>query len=268
MTMTAREPLAREAADLDPGLSDALDELLLALADDEFVLGFGDSEWTGIAPMLEEDIAMSSIAQDELGHANAFYGLLAEIRGGTTGDAIAYDREPEAYRQCRLVDRGRGDWAHTVARRFLYDTADGVRLAALTGSAWAPLAELVGKIAREERYHQMHAVAWLNRLGERDGTARERLDAAWADLAPDAATTFAPLAGAGVLVDAGVLAAPLDELEASWREQIAPQLERLGLAMPPPMADPDRARLERSDAFRWLWGELTSVRRIDPEATW
>ena len=63
--------------ELSPQTRDALAELLLTLADDEFVLGFWDSEWTGIAPMLEEDVAMSSISQDEIGHARAWYELLA-----------------------------------------------------------------------------------------------------------------------------------------------------------------------------------------------
>ena len=57
----------------------ALADLLLCMADDEFVIGFSDSEWTGIAPILEEDVAMSSIAQDELGHARALYELLAGV---------------------------------------------------------------------------------------------------------------------------------------------------------------------------------------------
>ena len=48
-------------------------EQLLAIADDELVLGWRDSEWTGIAPMLEEDVAFSSIAQNEIGHARALY---------------------------------------------------------------------------------------------------------------------------------------------------------------------------------------------------
>ena len=80
---------------------------------------------------------MSSLAQDEIGHAAALYGLLAELTG-TDADAIAYDRQPAEYRHARLLDHGRGDWAMTIARRFLYETADAVRLEALTGGSWAP----------------------------------------------------------------------------------------------------------------------------------
>ena len=110
---------------LVPATRNALSLLLLAMADDEFVIGFSDSEWTGIAPMLEEDVAMSSIAQDELGHAQALYRLLAEVLDdGRDADAIAYDRPVEGYYHARLLDHPRGDWADTIARRYLYDTAD------------------------------------------------------------------------------------------------------------------------------------------------
>ena len=112
--------------------------LVGSMADDEFVIGFSDSEWTGIAPLLEEDIAMSSLAQDELGHAAALYGLLGEL-SGTDPDVLAYDREPGDFRHARLLDHGRGDWAMTIARRYLYETADAVRLDALVdGLVGAP----------------------------------------------------------------------------------------------------------------------------------
>ena len=244
-----------------------LDELLRSMADDEFVIGFSDSEWTGIAPLLEEDVAMSSLAQDELGHAAALYALLGDLTGSDP-DALAYDRAPDAYRHCRLLDHGRGDWAMTIARRFLYDTADAVRLEALAHGSWAPLAELVGKLIREERYHLMHAGAWLDRLARNRGEARDRLLAALAILAPDAATVFAPLPGEAALIEAGILAAPMAELEARWRASIAPTFAELDLPMPPPARDPVRGRLDHGDAFRWLWGEFTSVRRADPGAVW
>ena len=238
------------------------------MADDEFVIGFSDSEWTGIAPLLEEDVAMSSLAQDELGHAAALYALLAEIRAdGSDADAIAYDRQPSQYRHAGLLDHGRGDWAMTIARRFLYDTADGARLDGVAASSFGPLRELVDKIRREERYHVMHATAWLERLAEREGEPRQRLLAALEELGPDAATVFTPLAGEAILVDGGVLSDAMPLLEARWRATITPLFVRLGLPMPPE-TDHENGRTDHGEPFRWLWNEFTSVRRSDPVAAW
>jgi ring-1,2-phenylacetyl-CoA epoxidase subunit PaaC len=246
----------------------ALDALLLSMADDEFVIGFSDSEWTGIAPMLEEDVAMSSIAQDELGHARALYELLAALRiDGHDADAIAYDREADNYRHCRLLDHGRGDWAQTVVRRFLYDTADAVRLEALAESSYTPLSELIGKIRREERYHVMHARAWFERLAAHQGQPRRRLEEALDLLGADAGTVFSDLPGEALLVDSGILAAPMAELHERWQADLGSIAEGSGLSLPS-MTPDSRGRQSHSDAFRWLWGEFTSVRRLDPVATW
>ena len=245
----------------------ALVELLRSMADDEFVIGFSDSEWTGIAPQLEEDVAISSLAQDEIGHASALYGLLAELTGEDP-DAVAFDRDPAAYRHCRLLDHGRGDWAMTIARRYLYDTADAVRLDALVDGSWVPLAELVGKLVREERYHQMHASVWLDRLARGGDESRSRLVAALTTLGPDAATVFAPLPDEAELVDAGILAAPMTELETRWRDAIGPTFGALGLSMPPRAVDRSRGRMDHGDAFNWLWREFNTVRAAEPGATW
>jgi ring-1,2-phenylacetyl-CoA epoxidase subunit PaaC len=256
------------AAGLSPAVRAGLDALILSMADDEFVIGFSDSEWTGIAPILEEDVAMSSLAQDELGHAAALYDLLSRLRDdGRDADAIAYDREPHEYRHCRLLDHGRGDWATTIARRYLYDTADGVRLEALAASTFGPLRELVDKIRREERYHVMHATAWLERLASRAGEPRERLIAALEELGPDAATVFTPLHHEAALVDAGAISAPMADLESRWRASIASTFVHLGLPMPPP-GEFGEGRSLHGEPFRWLWTEFTSVRRLDPAATW
>ena len=244
-----------------------LDELLLTMADDEFVIGFSDSEWTGIAPLLEEDVAMSSLSQDELGHAAALYGLLAEVQG-TDADTLAYDRDPADYRHARLLDHGRGDWAMTIARRYLYETADAVRLEALDGGTWTALADLVAKIRREERYHAMHITSWLERLAAADGEPRDRLVAALQTLGPDAGTVFTPLAAEAALVEGGVLRRPMADLERTWRAGLDPVFRRLDLPLPPPTADPEQGRTHHGDDFRWLWGEFTAVRSADPGATW
>jgi ring-1,2-phenylacetyl-CoA epoxidase subunit PaaC len=245
----------------------ALGELLLAMADDEFVLGFSDSEWTGIAPLLEEDVAMSSLAQDELGHAAALYDLLAELTG-TTRDALAYDRQPDDYRHARLLDHGRGDWAMTVARRWWYETADAARLDALADGSWAPLRELLAKIRREEPYHRRHVATWVERLASSDGEARERFLAALRALADDGATVFTPLSGEAELLDAGIMTASLAEQERAWRTELAPTLDRLGLPGPLAGPRPGGRGPDHGPDFAWLHGEFTMVRRSDPGATW
>jgi ring-1,2-phenylacetyl-CoA epoxidase subunit PaaC len=210
---------------------------------------------------------MSSLAQDELGHAAALYGILGEL-AGEDPNTLAYDRQPNEYRHCRLLDHARGDWAMTIARRYLYDSADAVRLDALAGGAWTPLSDLVAKLIREERYHQMHVGIWLDRLARQPGEARTRLLLALRELQPDAATVFTPLPDEGELVAAGILAAPMSELEGRWRAAIGPVFADLDLPMPPAASAVERGRLDHGEAFGWLWGEFTSVRNSEPGATW
>ncbi len=249
---------------LDTVGREALAELLLSVADDEFVIGFWDSEWTGIAPMLEEDVATSSIAQDEIGHARALYELLAELTDDDA-DRIAYGRSPDDFRHAALLNHARGDWAFSVARRYLYETADAIRLSALAGSAHEPLAQLAGKMRREETYHLLHADAWLRRLAEPD--TRERLASALRTLWPDAQELFAPLAGEEVLVRDGLLPSPMAALHADWQRQVRPVLEPIAgpLAEARPRTD---GRARRTDDFAWLHGEFTSVARAEAGAMW
>jgi ring-1,2-phenylacetyl-CoA epoxidase subunit PaaC len=263
----AGSPVAEPLPPVPDGAADGLQALLLAMADDELVIGWSDSEWTGIAPLLEEDVAMSSLAQDELGHATALYDLLAAVTGQDR-DAIAFDRAPEAYRHARLLDHGRGDWAMTIARRALYESADAVRLEALADGSWPPLAELVRKMRREERYHAMHVGAWLDRLAATDGEPRRRLVDALTELGPDAGTVYTPLTGEPALVEAGILRAPMADLEATWRDGLATTFGRLDLPLPPATRDPERGRLDHGAAFAWLHREMTAVRATDPGATW
>jgi ring-1,2-phenylacetyl-CoA epoxidase subunit PaaC len=138
-------------------------QLLLEIADDELILGWRDSEWTGIAPLLEEDVAFSSIAQNEIGHARALYDLIARELG-TTADELAFDRSPDEYRCAPLVELRLPDWAQTIARHYLYEKADAIRLERLKRSDDPELAGLAAKIDREEAYHRMHAQMWDERL--------------------------------------------------------------------------------------------------------
>jgi ring-1,2-phenylacetyl-CoA epoxidase subunit PaaC len=152
---------------------------LLELADDELILGWRDSEWTGIAPFLEEDVAFSSIAQNEVGHARALYELAARELG-TTADELAFDRAPDEYRCSALVQlRLVPDWARTIARHVLYEEDDERRLKELMSSDDPELAGLAAKIDREEAYHRIHAQMWAERL-----RGEPRFEAALEELRP------------------------------------------------------------------------------------
>ncbi len=247
---------------------DAVAELLLSMADDEFVIGFWDSEWTGIAPMLEEDVATSSISQDEIGHAKALHELRAALTGEDP-DQVAFGREPQEFRHAALLNHPRTDWAFTVARRYLYETADAVRLEALALSMYEPLARLAAKMRREERYHLMHLGAWMDRLAHGGPETHGRLARALVALWPDAQTVFTPLEGEAALVDAGVLPEPMAALRRRWVNVVGETLRSLDLPVPDPGPEPAAdGRRRRTDDFRWLHGEFTMVARSDPEATW
>jgi ring-1,2-phenylacetyl-CoA epoxidase subunit PaaC len=213
-------------------------DLLLALADDELILGWRNSEWTGIAPFLEEDVAFSSIAQNEIGHARALYELAA-AELGTTADELAFDRSPGEYRSAPLVELRRLEWARTIARHWLYETADEIRLAALKASDDPDIAGLAAKMDREETYHRMHAEMWIDRLrGTEEG--RRRLEEAVEELWPYAL---------GVLDDA---------LQPELRARVQ---ERLGRALPD--VEPVSRGVHEAELAE-LWEEMTSVRRSAP----
>ena len=207
-------------------------QLLLSIADDELILGWRDSEWTGIAPTLEEDVAFSSIAQNEIGHARALYELAA-VELGTDADALAFDRAPDDYRCAPLVELHLLEWAHTIARRYLYEEADRVRIEALMRSDDTELAGLAAKIDREETYHRLHAELWAARLRD-----EQRFRSAVEELWPYA----------------------LGVLEPELRPELA---RRVGLEVVPA-----QERGGHTPELAELWDEMTEVRRSIPGAQW
>jgi len=213
-------------------------DLLLSFADDELILGWRNSEWTGIAPFLEEDLAFSSIAQNEIGHARALYELAA-AELGTTADELAFDRKPEEYRSAPLVELRRLEWARTIARHWLYETADEIRLATLKASDDPEIAGIATKMDREEAYHRMHAEMWIDRLLSTDD-GRSRLDEAVDELWPYAL---------GVLDD-----------ELRWKLRAHVEA-RLGRTLPEIEAVP---RGVHGAELAELWEEMTLVRRSAP----
>ena len=211
---------------------------------------------------------MSSVSQDEIGHAKALYELLAELTDDDA-DRIAFGRPPEGYRHAALMNHARTDWAFSIARRFLYEHADAVRLESLAGSSYQPLADLAVKMRREETYHLLHFDLWLRRLAEGGDDASARLAEAITALWSDAQAVFAPLAGEASLIAAGILPESLEALRSRWLERVLPRLEAAHLPVPAAAERPGAAgRTRHTDEFAWLHGEFTMVSGSETGATW
>lgn len=251
-------------AELPPEVRDALAERLTALADDELVLGHRNAEWTGHAPILEEDIAIANVAQDEIGHAVLWYGLLQDLTGADP-DRMAFFRDAAAYRSSPLVEQPKGDWAFTMLRQFLFDSYEAELAPRLMRSTHAPVSEVAAKINREELFHLRHSGLWVERLALGTDESRQRSQAALNILWPLMPAHLQELPGDALLAAAGIFPTAA-ELAGAVLERLSAALTALGFDLP--ALGPDTAtspRLERTDGhLEALLAEMQSVARADP----
>lgn len=282
--------IALESKSLSPELKAAVVDLLYRLADDSLIIGHRNSEWTGLGPILEEDIAFSSMSQDKMGHAIALFNLLHEL-GEADADTLAYSRTAREYRCCSLValkcmDEAasggaalsnnpvrdellqRGDWVGSLIRQIMFAEADAVRMAALEESTFGPLAALARKFRGEIKYHTMHGRTILPRLGNASDESRERLQIAIDRLYPHALGLFEPTTHDSALSRAGICP-PETELCKHWREQ----LNRL-LAASQLRASVDAKPVyggregKHPPELSVLLDDMQKVYRLSPGATW
>jgi ring-1,2-phenylacetyl-CoA epoxidase subunit PaaC len=257
-------------SDLDPSLNEPLAELLLTVADDKLMLGHRNSDWTGLAPILEEDIAFSSLAQDEIGHAQALYELAGSLLGRDAND-LAFGRGPDAYRCCAVVEMPDDfDWAVAICRQFFCDHFDALRLARLARATWEPLAQLARRLHAEEQVHVEHVDAWVRRLGTGTDESRERMQAALDTLAPVGTSLFEPVRGEAALVAGGVLPGD-DDAFAAWTTTLGDVADDAGLRLelaPPPADFVGGRRGRHHEQFAALLDEMCEVYRLAPGAAW
>ncbi|NNE94614.1 MAG: hypothetical protein HKN24_01140 [Acidimicrobiales bacterium] len=251
-------------------LSEAAKAYLLAFADDEHMIGSRHANWIGLGPFLEEDLAFCSIAQDELGHALALYDMFVP-----TGeiDRFALLREPADYRSCALAELECPTWDLALVRHWLYDSAEALRWSALVGSEVDDLGALATQALRDEAFHAQHAEMFVERVvGDR--AARSRIERALAEVLPVASSVWTPPDGEETAVAEGVVTRSSASLAMVWADQIRTQLDGLGLAVDPqlaqgldelPPASTRHHRINQFDRFHTSLGEVIS---LDPSAIW
>ena len=238
---------------------------LLRRADDGLVLGHRLSEWTGHAPLLEEELALANIALDQIGQAWALYAEAGGLTGHTE-DELAYLRDAPQWRNALIMELPNGDFAFTVARLLLVSALAVPFWREAAGSSHAGIAAIAAKAEKETEYHLRHAAEWLIRLG--DGTAeshrraQDAADALW----PYSGELFT--AGDREMVEAGVIPDPA-RLRPAWEATVDATLARATLIRPADGWMQSGGRIGRhTEHLGHLLTELQFMQRAYPGATW
>jgi ring-1,2-phenylacetyl-CoA epoxidase subunit PaaC len=229
----------------------------LALGDDALVLSHRLGEWAGLAPVLEEEVALTNIALDLIGQARVLLSMVGDE------DKLAYLREERAFRNVQLVEQPNGDFAHTIARQLYFSTYQE-RLYGQLAQGDTAFAGLAAKAVKEVAYHRDHAEHWTLRLG--DGTAESHdrvqhgLDALWRFTGE----LFQPVEG---------LEVDWVALREGWLESVTSVLERATLTVPTgPQDGAWKAGAGRqglhTEPFGRMLAEMQHLHRSHPGATW
>lgn len=244
-------------------------QYLLRIGDTALILGQRISEWTGHAPVLEEDIALANVALDLIGQCRAVLAHAGALEGqGHDEDQLAFLREERDYRNVTLVELPRGDFAVTVVRNTMMATFFKLLWERLGSSSDAELAAIAGKAVKEARYHQQHSADWLVRLAGGTDESRRRVEKALTNLWPYHAELFAADA-----VDDAAQASGLgprwDALKEPWLAEMTQILDEAGLAMPAavPFLSTGKTGVH-SEHMGYILAEMQQLQRAYPGGVW
>lgn len=252
---------------MNPFTPNALTAQVLALADDELILGHRNSEWTGHAPILEEDIAFSNIAQDEIGHAILWYRIFENLTSRDS-DYLVFFREARDFSNVQMMELPKGDWAFTMVRQYLFDAFEMTRLKHLTASSYQPIADAAAKIRTEEIYHYRHTVNWVKRLGLGTEESHRRMQNALDEVWGYALQLFVPLPDEAGLV-AEKIVAKSDEVKSEWEAIVSPVLRESNLIIPSTRTPACSSREQHTEHLTTLLAEMQETARLEnPDVKW
>jgi len=249
---------------------EAIKELIFKMADDDLIIGHRNSEWTGLGPIIEEDISFSSMAQDKIGHALALYEILHRHFDEPQPDKLGFSRNEKDFKCCQLTELPIGEYDFSLIRHFLFDHAEYCRYQLLEGSAFEPLADLSKKIRGELKYHILHTDSWLRKLGNGTKESRTRLQDSLNEALPYALGIFEKADFEETLKADNVFDGE-EVLQALWLDNIKPVLKESGLELPnlgqlKPVLGGRKGI--HSEHLKPLLQEMTEVFSLDPEADW
>lgn len=248
---------------------EALKELLYKMADDQLIIGHRNSEWTGIGPLLEEDIAFSSMAQDKIGQSEHLYNLLHQL-GERDADTVAFTRNAPQFHNCQLVELPIGEYDFSLVRHLLFDYAELLRFEELKSSGYVPLAQVAKKFFGEIKYHCMHASTWVTQLGNGTDESHDRMQSALNEAWDYALGIFEEGPAEDLLKSEKIFCGEA-ELQEKWYDGISKIIQEANLEIPskanwsPKLGGRTG---EHTVHLQPLLDEMTEVYSIDPTADW
>jgi len=244
-------------------------QYLLRIGDTALILAQRLAEWTGHAPVLEEDIALANIGLDLLGQARGVLTRAGELEGqGHDEDQLAFLREERDYRNATIVELPRGDFAFTVVRNTMMATFFKLLWGRLTESSDAEVAAIAAKAIKEARYHQQHSADWVVRLGLGTDESKKRMVNAIDELWRFGAELFASDPVDEAAAKSG-LGPRWGDLKTDWSREMDSILSEAQLAVPAESTFMSTGKQGRhSEHMGFILTDMQYLQRAFPGGTW
>lgn len=249
--------------------NEALFNYLLRLGDTSLILAQRNGEWCGHGPFLEEDLALTNIALDMLGQANALLKYAGEIEGkGRTEDDLAFHRNERGFYNTLIVELPNGDYAKTILRQFLCDAFDFYLYSELVKSKDATLSAIAAKSIKEITYHLRHTSSWIERLGDGTEESHNRMQDALEELWRYTGEFFEMNEVDTLLIKEGI-AVDLNSIKPAWEKKVKEILTRATLQIPSSVFMQRGSRdAKHTEHLGFILAEMQSLPRALPDAKW
>jgi ring-1,2-phenylacetyl-CoA epoxidase subunit PaaC len=246
----------------------ALYNYVLNLADNTLVLGQRLSEWCGVGPFLEEDLALVNTSLDIYGQAKMLLNLAAELKGSGTADDLAFLRDQHDFKNVLLVEQPNGDYARTMLRQYMIDVYHVHLYTALSQSSHEQLAAIAEKSLKEVKYHLQRSELWIKRMAHGTTESLNRLQNALNYLWHYHHELFEKTQGIEELLEQKIAADPV-ELQKQWLQETEALISSTALEIPQTGWHATGGRVgHHSEYLGLMLCEMQFLQRAYPNCEW
>lgn len=250
-------------------IENPLIKYLLHLGDNALIMGHRNSEWCGHGPALEQDIALTNIALDQIGQARNFYqyaaSLISDLNGEIiTEDSLAYLRDSWDFKNCLLAELPNGDWAQTILKQFIVSVFQYYLYHELAHHKNEQLAGIAAKSLKELSYHLRWSSDWVLRLGDGTQESKNRMQYAIAVLWPYTKEWIDP-----VDYELNILGDSFVTIQKNWEEKMTSVFEEAGLTIPQEIWMHKAGKKgKHTEHLGYILSEMQFLQRAYPNAEW